>query len=516
MDIIQFQDRLAALKADRLISLFKECTPSVLVITDTLNYSAADGFGLTQFVNTLKAGQVHGFTPKVTTASLINDANADLKNYNFADPTTGLVKSRYDVVFLFGARSEGVSPLPAAQVAVITQFMQDGGGVFATGDHETLGASLCGDIPRVRGMRRWKAASTPPDAHNTTRFSTNISGSDETEEFNDQSDINPQRLYLNFRTTAGGVGTPHPLLQAKSPRRAIEVFPDHPHEGECLAPNVAALPVSEWPKDAVGGTVSPEAAAMSVSHGDGFVSKDALVPKLFAAISAYDGHRANVGRVSTDSTWHHFLNINLDGTSTGLTGLQAPAGVDTDALTRIRQYYVNLATWLMPKKVRRCLRFPVLVAELARFPLFEELALRPVEKASGAELQAVGAQLMRSVASRSTAWEAQALLHDALEDALGETEAQRLLTTAPAGADFDAQPLALAALGGIVTNVASTLAQLKSLDDIVPHKTFEASAAMGARTALKQLLGQRREQIKVADEWLSRVERPLLSTAPRG
>jgi hypothetical protein len=171
---------------------------------------------------------------------------------------------------------------------------------------------------------------------------------------------------------------------------------------------------------------------------------------------------------------------------------------------------------LMPKKVRRCLRFPVLVAELARFPLFEELALRPVEKASGAELQAVGAQLMRSVASRSTAWEAQALLHDALEDALGETEAQRLLTTAPAGADFDAQPLALAALGGIVTNVASTLAQLKSLDDIVPHKTFEASAAMGARTALKQLLGQRREQIKVADEWLSRVERPLLSTAPRG
>ncbi|MEY4561958.1 MAG: hypothetical protein RLZZ618_1235 [Pseudomonadota bacterium] len=513
MDIIQFQDRVASLNTDKLFALYRECTPKVLVVTDTLNFSSAQAFGLSQFVNSLKAGKIHNMTPIVTTASLVNDPAADLKNYAFDDATTGLVKSRYDVVFLFGARSEGVSTLPAPQVTVINKFMQDGGGVFATGDHDTLGASLCGDILRVRGMRRWKAASTPPNAGSTTRFSTNLSGSDETEEFADQSDLNPQRLYLNFRTTTGGVGNPHPLMQAKAPRRAIEVFPDHPHEGECLFPSVAALPITEWPKDSIGGTVSPEAVAMSVSHGDGFAGKQALVPKLFAAVSAYDGHRANVGRVSTDSTWHHFININLDGTGAGggLTGLQAPAGTDTDALTRIRQYYVNIATWLMPKTVRRCLRFPVLVNELSRFPLFEELVLRPIEQANGAELQQIGALLVRSLAVHVPAWEAQTLLADALEDALGEAEALRVSSQDLATGNFDAQPLALAALGGIVTSVATELAQMKSVEEITPHKSFEGGAVSAARTGAKLLLSQQREGLKVIDELLSRLEKPLVA-----
>lgn len=100
-----------------------------------------------------------------------------------------------------------------------------------------------------------------------------------------------------------------------------------------------------------------------MSHGDGFPSgptgpKLGLEPKLFAAVAAYNGHRARVGRVATDATWHHFININLDGTGSGLPGFTTAGGVDTDTFTRIRQYYVNLASWLMPHLMCLSLTWP--------------------------------------------------------------------------------------------------------------------------------------------------------------
>lgn len=521
MDFINFREPLVALNRDILVSLYKECTPSVLVVTDTLNYNSSDAFGLTQFVNTLKAGTIHGMTPKVTTASRTADPNADIPNYDFTNATNGLLKSRYDVVFLFGLRTEGVSPLPATQIEAVGKFMEAGGGVFATGDHDTLGASLCGDIPRVRAMRKWKAASTPPNISNTTRFSTNLSGPNESEEFSDQSNTEPQRLYANFRTLAGGLGQPHPLLQLKAPRRVLEVYPDHPHEGQCLVPTslgtsftLAGASVPEWPVDAMGNAVVPETVAMSVSNGDGFtisgVTKEPLEPKLFAAMVAYDGHRASKGRVTTNSTWHHFVNINLDGTDEpGFSGLQSPPGTDTEALIRIRQHYVNMATWLMPKSVRKCLRFPLVVAELARYPLLEELELAPIKNATAAQLSAVGEQMVQSLARRTTRWEAQALLSDVLEDAVGDAQAEKLLDHAQGLAGLQGLAVAHAALGGMVTAVATQLAELKDVREIKPHETFERAALEGSRVAAKLALGKQRDQIKQIDELLSRLEEPL-------
>ena len=225
---------------DLIVSLFKECTPRVLVVTDNLNFAAGQSFGLSQFVNTLKASTIHGMTPIVTTARRYNSPGADIANYDFTDPNTGLTKARYDVLFLLGIDTEGQNELTGAQLDAVETFMQAGGGVFATGDHETLGAALSGNIPRVRGMRKWKNADSPPNALNTTRHSTNLSGPDETEEFEDQSNTEPQRLYLNYRTRAGGtqnIDRPaHPLMQMIAPRKVLEVFPDHPHEGECRLP----------------------------------------------------------------------------------------------------------------------------------------------------------------------------------------------------------------------------------------------------------------------------------------
>lgn len=515
MNKIDITRALVTLEPALLGSLWKECTPRILVVTDTLNYNAGDGFGLSQFVNTLRASTIHGMAPVVRTASRYGSPGAELTNYNFNDANQGLLKSRWDVVFLFGARSEGLDDLPAAQVDTIERFMQDGGGVFATGDHETLGAALCGNIARVRRMRKWKGADAPPSASATSRHSTNLSGADETETFDDQSDAFAQRLYLNYRTTAGGSANfdraAHPLMRMRAPRKVLEVFPDHPHEGECVLPaalngnfTIAGAATPEWPRDAAGVVVAPEMVAYSVSHGDGFPGKAGLVPRLFGAVAAYDGHRARVGRVVTDATWHHFININLDGTGSARSGFKTALGADTDALVRIRQYFVNLATWLMPRNVRLCLRFPLALAELRRYPLFEELDLpRPPSFKPAVTLE-LGRTLMASLARDRPDWEAQEMADDALEDALGDKLMARLQDSEGIGGT-SRDDLRAAALGGLLQGMALELEELPSAERIVPHKTFEDSARRGAKEAVTALLGERRQALAAIDDVLTAV-----------
>ncbi|MGB5456417.1 MAG: hypothetical protein WBO16_02455 [Gammaproteobacteria bacterium] len=219
-------------------------------------------------------------------------------------------------------------------------------GVFATGDHEDLGAGMRMNVPRVRNMRYW-LSSEIPDIGDTSRLSTNLPGDNDIYEFADQSDTHPQRLYVNYRTEAGGIGDPHSLLQG-GPLGPIEVFPDHPHEGECRIPTnlntaftLGGDEKDEWPGVITGGgKVVPEMVALTMPHGDAFPGKEALAPRSFMAIVAYDGHRANRGRVSTDATWHHFENINIDGTDSSRSGLQDSMGNDTPDMLKIREYYI--------------------------------------------------------------------------------------------------------------------------------------------------------------------------------
>jgi hypothetical protein len=91
--------------------------PKILVVTDNLNYQQMDSFGLTEFVDTLRANTIHGMIPIVTTAQFNPDPMATLShdaatlhisNYKFKDTTHGLLKSRYDVVSY--SRSTGYGP----------------------------------------------------------------------------------------------------------------------------------------------------------------------------------------------------------------------------------------------------------------------------------------------------------------------------------------------------------------------------------------------------------------------
>lgn len=510
MNFIDFRKEL--LDVNRIIKpIFKECRPKLLIVTDGLNYSGASGFGLTQFVNTLAATPIHGMIPQIVKASRGADPNADIQNFDFTNVTNGLLKSRYDVVFLFGIDQEGVGQLPQTQVDAIARFMQAGGGVFATGDHEDLGTALSRDVPRVRNMRYWLPAETP-DFADTTRLSTNLPGDDLAYAFADQSDLHAQRLYVNYRTQAGGIGNPHPLLQG-GPLGAIEVFPDHPHEGECRVPSDLTTTFAldggnprEWPDaTAGGGAVSPEMVALTMSHGDSFPGKEALTPRAFMAVSAYDGQRAGKGRVVTDATWHHFVNINIDGTGSGLSGLQDPPGTDIPDLQRIRQYYRNLATWLMPKNVRKCLRFPWVLWEISRFPLFEELRLPVLQEAKGEDLREIGVQLASALGGALPGYQAEQLIADALEDAVGEVEAVQLLGQGDLFGRLSGRNMGLAALGAVTVSTVMTLAEVRDLPEVDPHKTFTPMAERAAKLGVERYVNGRRKDFQELDMLMRKI-----------
>ncbi|MEW5754682.1 MAG: hypothetical protein AB1810_00110 [Pseudomonadota bacterium] len=383
---------------DLVLNLFKECTPKILVVTDGLTFDGAD-FGLSDFINTLKNANIHGMKPIVKTAHRGASA-ADFTNFTFSASTLHI--SKYDVVFLFGVDSFGT--LQQSEINTITDFMNAGGGVFATGDHETLGKALCGDIPRVRGMRRWVG----PSASGVDRISTNDPGANNAFDFADQSDAIPQKIYPAYTGTTAN-SQPHFLLQHPT-KKIIEVLPDHPHESECVIPGNLADP-TEWPKDAGGQVVSPELVALSMSYGGGFTGKQPISqPRAFGAIGAYDGHKANVGRIAVDATWHHFININMIATGSG-PGLAA----DADVYDRVSTYFKNLAVWLMPKKVRKCLRWPLIITMKKLYPVAEFVpGLVHGERSLAATIEA-GRELQATLARFMTPGEQREIIDDLFE-----------------------------------------------------------------------------------------------------
>jgi hypothetical protein len=433
-----------------IINAFADgCTPRVLVVTDMSFAQGGNGFSLWQFVDTLlKAGM------KVTRANLRNadgEPQGTLLNFKFDDPNDGLSRERYDVCFIFpfsrdGSWGRGFGILlPNEDVNAIENFMEEGGGVFATGDHEDLGAGICRNIIRVRNMRKWTRAQGVPSQSGPDRLSTMLSGDDELYEFADESDIHPQRLFLNRNTVAGGAGNPHPLMQAQN-GRAIVHIPDHPHEGECIIPEDLETTFEldgenkrEWPLE-IGGNdpISPEIVAKSMSAGGPLffplapgevpggpndTPKAIPIPREFIAIAAYDGHRAGVGRVVTDATWHHFLDINIDGTGARPRpdgdgaprhGLRGNGADDSPVMMRLRQHWRNLAEWLIPQDRRNCASIGRIAEAMMSFPLIEELNIPAPENRDASVAAEVGSQIMNELKSRLMPFQVNELMEDVM------------------------------------------------------------------------------------------------------
>jgi hypothetical protein len=382
-------------------------------------------FTLSHLINSLRSSPSPTFTVDTasrgfnaagnfpgTITNTVPDPDATIKGpdpmnptpFHFDDP--GLDLTVYDEIWLFGDEGYDGSPVGPAdpgtgepggltdsELAAITDFMQAGGGLFATGDHDGLGSGMSGRIPRLRYMRKWYSSldtspGIPPLAAKnwpgigSTRQDTLQKGATDTGDtffFDDQSDDIPQTLTVLVPS--------HPVVQGAT--GVLAVYPDHMHEGEVIAPTGAQLTqtsasdptlsfagpgFTEFPT--IGGhqEVPVVLAQSSSGTGGGLSGHVTEVPigmnpedlpcenKNFGAdasvcevrtnntLAAYDGHTVNVGRIVTDSSFHHFLDLNLLGdpcslVSTKQQGFNASASGQAH-LSEISAFYLNLATWL--------------------------------------------------------------------------------------------------------------------------------------------------------------------------
>ncbi|MCX5955369.1 MAG: hypothetical protein NTW51_02945 [Cyanobacteria bacterium] len=374
MPIWNRQDVLiSAWKRDWYKFLEKRCTQRILIVTDTSgSFDPANSTGLTELIRVLKGS---GDVPAAVPATVTEVSKAS--GFNFSTASPAVTTANYDQVWLFGFQA-GAPSSDANEIRVLAQFMESGGGVFATGDHSDIGRPLCGALPRIRKMREWAAV---PMGGPTRIDTVNNPGIDGVARSSDQSDRFPQTMYPLLDASSA----PHPLL--RSPAGAINVLPDHPHESECYAPrgtnltgnfSVAGLaPFTEFPT--VGGLEhGPQLVAISMSASLN-ADKLPVTPRCFGAISAYDGHLANKGRVVCDSTWHHFVNMNLNASNPyGDSGLrEGTPPVANAAYKQIQHYFANIADYLTPKNRKWCRIYDMIVVELFDYPIWEEIVVLP-------------------------------------------------------------------------------------------------------------------------------------------
>lgn len=306
----------------------KPAQVKILFYADTvIQYDGGPFLGLKQVLATLTANHYPWVRFDITTVHRSTDPTAD---HNGLDLAQALALDSFDELWIYSF-SDGPQ-LSASELAAAKTFMDDrDGGVLFAGDHANLGLAFA-NLPRAGKMRRFPAPPPMAPVWNTTLRS----GANATFEFDDQSDSVPQPLSLRKYWAGLPWQAPHPVLC--SPLGPIDIFPDHQHEGEALAP--VPSPASEWP-----GGVGAEV----IAWGSIVDPSSDTVGRQIGVLSAYEGHDQGVGRILADSTWHHHFDINLRGLpgNPDRTGFVTPGTSDWLVTARkIEYYYVNAAIWL--------------------------------------------------------------------------------------------------------------------------------------------------------------------------
>lgn len=360
----------------------------ILVVVDgSISLTEApSGFGVGRIVRLLRETSVgcKYFTVDTARRGGSGGGTPTFNNFRFdqLDGGSPLI-NKYDEIWCFGFNPDnnngpdsnitqpGALPTSDAELTALTTWMNNGGGLLAMGDHDYLGASMCHRIPRIRSMRRWTNAQNCPPQFTNLRHDTNqpfnaaeIAGT-EVIEFLRQEDSKPQKIdWVPWIVQRFGIfqvrKRPHPIL-CHPTYGPIDVMPDHPHEGWCFenseinltAPlNVPGLSGDEYPT--VGGN---QPRPTLIAYGNTTpdppfqLEKGASPKKRFGMISVYDGRPANVGRVVTDSTWHHWFDENI-------TQIEAAGGANW---AKISQFYLNVALWLAPPSIFRwCFAFDLI------------------------------------------------------------------------------------------------------------------------------------------------------------
>jgi hypothetical protein len=276
--------------------------------------------------------------------------------------------------------------------------MDGGAGVFACGDHGRLGFSLCGNVPRVRHMQKWDSPDPPRllqwDTASLPNNTLARARDDLRTPFFDESSVRDERNQVDDvpmevtltafehyyptqraevqRSTSfnilseifgNPISQPHPLISTAStpygPLGVLNVLPDHMHEGEI-----------EPPPEAAGNPLIDEDFSKGI-YWDliafGWSRNDAQAPgfpylseqKLFPIIGAYNGQLVGEGRIVVDSSFHHWIDINMIGgqayprrryqtTQMVRQGFWTPRGIKY--FEKIQAYHRNVIIWLVPRK----------------------------------------------------------------------------------------------------------------------------------------------------------------------
>lgn len=193
-----------------------------------------------------------------------------------------------------------------------------------------------------------------------------------------QGDLTPQPIqWVTWQSSFWPFGIrkrPHPVL-CHPTLGPIDVMPDHAHEGLCVDTAAVSLGNNynfgggsqpEYP-DAIDGGPRPTPVVIAYGSNLGdppynFGKGPQPARSSNPMISVYDGHRAGVGRVATDSTWHHWMDVNIDNMK----------AADNDDWKKISRYFINLAVWLNPPGFStHCLYLSAVVSHF-EFPGFQE------------------------------------------------------------------------------------------------------------------------------------------------
>jgi hypothetical protein len=390
-----------------------------------------DNFGLSEFIKALEINYVNlglYVNFQITKVHRVKEVKGadEKKAFVFDD---NFKPEDYDEIWFFrmslfihpeDPKFKDSLSLKNKELRIISQFMDNGGGVFATGDHQDIGNGLCARIPRVRSMRKWyfpkeglygEPVAPPvgipafdqgqdsPKRHDTLR-----KGHDSVYQSDDQSDDIPQqiipKIYQTKYWNKEGLFVkhyPHPLLSKR--HGVIKVLPDHMHEGECYVPDdltksfdFEGYTTTEYPIwQKTGKRLKPEVIAEAIVIGDhitdnqGNPDSPPTIAKIFGVLGAYDGHKVDVGRVAVDATWHHFININVigqfphdDKDDIKYQGFNTEQG--KQVYNDIKTYWRNIGVWLAPKKIQKSILATALWGIRWSYPLVEELSSRTVQE----------------------------------------------------------------------------------------------------------------------------------------
>jgi hypothetical protein len=246
---------------------------------------------------------------EVTARDRETNANGDDTVLSVLDTTD------FDQLWLFAVDTGNGLSVPDCEG--ITRFVQRGGGLLTTRDHEDLGSSLC-TLGGVGRAHFFHTKHQDPDPSRHVR-----------------DDRNEEISWPNYHSGANGdyqkitpVEPLHELL--RNGYGTIDYFPSHPHEGSVGVPD---------------GEDRARVIATGVSQVTG---------RAFNLIVAFeqgpDDHGNHLGRAVAESSFHHFVDYNWDTSKGCPSFLVEPPGDqikrDPEKLNDMKTYVSNVARWL--------------------------------------------------------------------------------------------------------------------------------------------------------------------------